>query len=1496
MNKNIITTILAISILSFARLCFASEPVQPVSITLDILKVGDRIVPFQSGMPLPTFERQDREYLDLAGKWKKQRVEVDHRLSLRARSGAVISLIEKESGNRQASDFNDSAWESFQVPGVENYPPDRYQGGVWYRRNFEVPAAFKGKLVRLMFEGANYVADVWINGKWAGTHEGGYTPFAFDATDLLNYGGRNAIAVRVDNIPWLPMGQDESGNKANDKNIVPYKTCDWWNYTGILRGVYLEAAPDISIARADVKPQLTGENTASLEVGAVVFNRNARKAGAKLKVSVYEAKITRENILEPCAKAVADFSRPVKFAGQAEFDLEISKEKVSSQTMYLAFPSVKFWSPENPQLYVLELALEGKGVSDRYYTQFGFREIRVDAKECRVLINKEPVFLRGMSRTEVFAGEKEMDLPADKFMLRDLRIMKDMNVDFIRAGHWPNSTLMYMLADRLGFAVWEEIPAFWLDGPSFDIQRKDRKVAWQMFLEMIYKDYNRPSVMFFGTCNECGWGKERILYIQNLKQTAYMVDGTRLVAQSAVGSDPGDKTQVDCDVMGFTMYYGVFYGKGSVYDDTMEALEKMHESFPAKPIIATEYGYWSESEMTSAQEQVRIAKETIRALKDHSAVAGAVWWAGFDWHTMITDPQTMGAVRGDRKFFKPVYYEIQKNYADFAGAWPISIVSPAGGRVSGAVQVSASVPKDMPAKEMKYSVDGGEFTAMAPQAGVYSAPLNTSKLSEGRHELRVRGVGPAGQVMSKQADIIVDNTDDLPSVELIYPKEKDRVMGRIKVSARIEDDRGVKGAEVTFGAGSPQAMAAEGDGIYSAYIDTTKQADLKQYQLKVSAVDTGGQVSRKAAGVTVDNAPGIYVELPYNDDWIASKDDLGDGTGYDFPSDYLPDSGSQFIFNSKEGPVKFLMGRKEPLQRNNLECRGQTLQTAYGRYSRIYFLGCMHNTAAKLPFTLLYTDGTSQKVYAPLSDWWRGTPVFGEETAFFMPKHIEKDGLKKPGVGIYFQSLPVDEKRILKAVVVPAEDRAHIFAMTCSGKIVTDLPPTVRIKSPADKAVLQGKFTPEADIPDTDIAGITYFMDGQKVPAGELDSTRFADGRHEFEIVAEDKQGQLGRHSVEVFVSNNHNIVSPAPDGKISRVLKIVMNPRHNTKVEQAVFSVDKGDVEPLMPDAQNVYAASWPVPAKFKPGSRHTLTVTVKEAGGRTIEKRIQFQIAVPLEGHTVKVDKNILDWLGKAPGKENSYALSNNEFIWKDAIGDDNGNGSYAYPLSPSFKNSADIKEVRITFDKKCLYFLIRAGRPGDWWAPYRLIGIHKEGSTEQSTEVLAEGSLDQVAADNGCYGEVRVAPELACQYIIGTAGTYKGRIWNAKGDIIAKKESSPADTPDFMVDDDNWENIEIAVPFSVIGNPKGQTWKFIIGMGTQDGEMLREVAGTVSEWNGGGGEGEAGSAGGVDPDLYDLAGGDRKGQQLDLGGYLPGGKAGDAKAFSVIKNSFLEITFAE
>jgi len=217
--------------------------------TLSLESVNGISIPYQNGIPLPTFEKQNRTTIDLTGEWKKERILASDAISLAERNNDGYANLLSESTDRHMANFDDSAWEVKILPAVENeiYPfptvPEYYEDGVWYRKKIQIPAETSDKQILLKCYAINYVADIWINGEYCGYHEGGYTPFAFDVTDKIIPEAENLISVRIDNPKW-----------GSRKDIVPFYRCDWFNYTGVIHDIYFEISDKISVSRADVIP------------------------------------------------------------------------------------------------------------------------------------------------------------------------------------------------------------------------------------------------------------------------------------------------------------------------------------------------------------------------------------------------------------------------------------------------------------------------------------------------------------------------------------------------------------------------------------------------------------------------------------------------------------------------------------------------------------------------------------------------------------------------------------------------------------------------------------------------------------------------------------------------------------------------------------------------------------------------------------------------------------------------------------------------------------------------------------------------------------------------------------------------------------------------------------------------------------------------------------------------------------------------------------------
>ncbi|NLH47207.1 MAG: glycoside hydrolase family 2 [Myxococcales bacterium] len=661
--------------------CFASLAILAPSaimadslpMTFDLELANGAYVPLQSGRPLVSFDPQDRPQVDLAGNWKKLRLGISHDLSLQPRDSAWFTAVAVENGGATLADFDDSSWDDHTLPGVENVMPatpedpagaEVWSGGIYYRRHIDVPADWDGRVVRLVCLAADYIADLWVNGTWVGYHEGGYAPFAFDLSPYLVYGGDNVIVWRIDAMPW-----------AIRMDILPNLfATDWQHYVGVIQDVYLEASPPAHLVRADVLPQnLAGD----LDVSLVVENRGDADRKMTVRLAAYELDAEHPDYLsDPVAAHL--LGEPAELRRETEAFAIVPAGQYRRVELAPRLVTPMPWTPAEPHLYALVVELVGgKEVLDTFVTQFGVRTVSV-GEGAKVLLNRRPAFFTGVARHEDWPDSGRTATVAK--IAADLQIVRDTNVRFLRTAHYPNHPATYLLTDRLGIAVWEEIPAWWINQISIPILL-ERGLAKQMWREMIWNQRNRPSILFWSLCNEPMWYFVFNLrtYVRDLHADLddNFPDG-RLVSQSlaADGAALTGASQQDVDVAGWTMYFGVFYGD----DPTVESaafLRQQHEKYPEIPLLVTEFGYWSNTDGGAEADQVVIARQTLAGLLPLAAVnknghttagylAAATWWCQFNWYR-VQDPhnQTMGLMHQDRVTAKPVYGTLKELYAPY---------------------------------------------------------------------------------------------------------------------------------------------------------------------------------------------------------------------------------------------------------------------------------------------------------------------------------------------------------------------------------------------------------------------------------------------------------------------------------------------------------------------------------------------------------------------------------------------------------------------------------------------------------------------------------------------------------------------------------------------------------------------------------------------------------------------------------------------------------------
>lgn len=384
-------------------------------------------------------------------------------------------------------EYDFEAADTLRVPGDWNSQEERlffYQGIVWYSRTFEVSPT-KGTRQHLWFGGANFDAQIFLNGEPVGRHQGGYVSFSYDVTERLN-DGENRLMVRVD-------------NRLSDQT-VPTKRTDWWPYGGLTRDVMLVETPRAYIENA----KLVLVDREARQIRAEVQTVKARK-GTPVTVSFQELAAVFEGEVDARGRAVLEFSVPVEL-----------------------------WSPDSPKLYDVEITLGQGAKADQVQDRIGFRTIETQGRQ--ILLNGEAITLRGISTHEEPIGEAGVAYSAEHAQ-RLLAEVKALNANFVRAAHYPYSRHMAHAADEMGVMMWAEIPVYW----NIDWENTDTlESAQNMLSRLIHRDWNRASVIIWSVANETPYSEPRMAFLETLIDKARAWDDSRLVSAALLGGGRED--------------------------------------------------------------------------------------------------------------------------------------------------------------------------------------------------------------------------------------------------------------------------------------------------------------------------------------------------------------------------------------------------------------------------------------------------------------------------------------------------------------------------------------------------------------------------------------------------------------------------------------------------------------------------------------------------------------------------------------------------------------------------------------------------------------------------------------------------------------------------------------------------------------------------------------------------------------------------------------------
>ncbi len=535
----------------------------------------------------------------------------------------------------------DAVWESVTLPhswnavdGMDGSRP--WRGSAWYEREIEIPREpTAGGRLYVEVGAAPLAAEVYLNGKPACTHKGGYAAFRAELTGLVAAEGKNVLSIRVDN--------------SDFPDIYP-RTADFTFYGGLTRGVKLISVPATHFALGHYGSAGIAV-TPSVKDGSASVRCEAWLEGATDGMSVcFE-------IRDGEGKKAAEVWRPASEHVSAEIPLE----------------NAHLWSTDDPYLYTAtaRLFVHNEGL-DEVTARFGVRTFSVDPQK-GFFLNGKLTVLRGVARHQDRMYKGSAVSPEDH--IEDADLICEVGANTVRCAHYQHSPEFYDLCDERGLVVWAEIP-------YISVQSEDpnaHEVAKNMLRELIIQNYNHPSICFWGISNEILIGGEREGVVENhreLNELAKSLDPTRLTTMAHVSFTEGDHPiHGITDVEAYNQYMGWYGGK---VEDNGPWLDSYHAQYPDRALGLSEYGaegivsYHSETPECkdyTEEYQALYHAEMCKVLEERPWVWASHVWNMFDFGCSARDEggvkgrNNKGLVTSDRKIKKDSFYVCKAHWS-----------------------------------------------------------------------------------------------------------------------------------------------------------------------------------------------------------------------------------------------------------------------------------------------------------------------------------------------------------------------------------------------------------------------------------------------------------------------------------------------------------------------------------------------------------------------------------------------------------------------------------------------------------------------------------------------------------------------------------------------------------------------------------------------------------------------------------------------------------------
>ncbi|MFL6447155.1 MAG: glycoside hydrolase family 2 protein [Bryobacteraceae bacterium] len=491
--------------------------------------------------------------------------------------------------------------------GVEN---TGFFRTVWYRRTFDRPELASGNRLVLHFGAVDYIATVWVNGTDICSHQGGYTPFKVEITDVLTESGPQEIVVRADDDPMdLAKPRGKQDWKREPHSIWYPRT------TGIWQTVWLEQLPPSHIETVRWTSDLE-----RWEIGfeAIIGGVRSERLDLSVRLHVGDVLLSRD--------------RYSVVAGEVHRQIALSDPGIDDYRNEL------LWSPSSPTIIDAELELldvDGR-VIDRVFSYTALRSL--DVQGDRFILNGRPLTLR-LVLDQGYWPETGLTAPNDEALLEDVLLAKRLGFNGVRKHQKIEAPRFLYWADRVGLLVWEEMPS------AYRYTRSSIERLTQEWIEVLNRDCSHPCIVAWVPFNE-SWGvpdlptsQAQRHYVQALYHLTKTFDPTRPVigndgwesiATDIIGiHDYDDKPDQIAKRYGLTQVEGLLFkrerpgGRMLVVDGNVRS---------DQPIVLTEFGgialsqnvdgTWGYSRSDSSSELLHRYQKLLEAVRSLPALAG----------------------------------------------------------------------------------------------------------------------------------------------------------------------------------------------------------------------------------------------------------------------------------------------------------------------------------------------------------------------------------------------------------------------------------------------------------------------------------------------------------------------------------------------------------------------------------------------------------------------------------------------------------------------------------------------------------------------------------------------------------------------------------------------------------------------------------------------------------------------------------------------------------